>query len=277
MGVASVYTAMRDPHVATLRYRLVPANTLSFDHPVPVERREEAFFVRLADDILTFEMIEHHASEESAKECVQRYLEAWRIDVGLRFGHREIGFEFLDANVIDRDPPPGTGQVIHAKIAMAGAGALDATVHVSRRQYPEPPRGFVVSPAVKSMWDRYEMYLERRDPLTDMANFCLTALETSATSAEDPRHKRSKAAKQYNIDEGVLSNLGWLAAEVGDDETARKRTHGGERRRHTEAERVWMEAAVRALIRRAGEWASDPDAQGQKLTMNDLPKLPPRS
>ena len=262
---------MKDPHVAALRYRVVLAETVSFDQPPPVERETEAFRMRLADGVATFEMVEHHASEESARRCVQPYLQAWEIDVALRFGGPEISFEFEGADVIDRSPPPpGAGQVIHAKAAMAAAGALDATVHVTRRHYPEPPQGFVWCPDVETMWHRYTGYLDGRERLTNMAYACLTVLEASAGG-------RKKAAEQYGISDRVLRELGRLTTKIGDKETARKFTDLDECRPHTRAEEAWIEAAVRALIRRAGEWASDSTARLPRLTKSELPKLSPRS
>jgi hypothetical protein len=258
---------MRDPHVAKLRYRLVTAETVSFDQAPPVEREAEAFRMRLADDIVTFEMVEHHASEESARTCVQPYLRAWELDAALRFGHREIGFEFRDADVIDRDPPPpGTAQVICPKPAVATATVGEVTLHFTRREYPEPPEGFVVSADVETMWHRYLGYLEGREPFISMAYFCLTVLEWSAGG-------RPEAAEQFGTDSEVLRTLGRLTSQVGDEETARKFNRQGERRPHTRAEKAWIEAAVKALIRRAGEWASNREAPRPQLTMNDLPKL----
>jgi hypothetical protein len=256
---------MRDPHVASLRYRLVPGETVTFDCPPPVERETGPFRVRLEDGVATFEMLEHHASEETARRCVEEYLRAWEIDVALRSGRAEVRFEFEDADIIDRDPPPpGTGVVIYAKTATAKAHI--AAAHVTRSRYPEPPRAFVVSPDVETMWRRYEGYLEGREPLAPMAYFCLTVLVASAGG-------RKKAAEKYVISRSVLSSLARLATEVGDERTARKFDHLKDQRPHTGAEKAWIEAAVKALIRRAGERASNPGASLPEFTMSDLPKL----
>jgi hypothetical protein len=258
---------MRDPHVASLRYRFVAGETVSFDCPPPVERETEAFRMRLEDGVATFEMLEHHASEETARRRVEEYLRAWEIDVALRFGRGEVRFEFEGADVIDRDPPPpGTGVVIYAKAAMAAAGALTATGHVTRRQYPDPPDKFVVSPDVETMWYRYEGYLRGREPLATMAYACLTLLEASTGG-------RNRAAKRYSIEIDVLRALGRLTSSIGDTETARKFKGLSERRPHTGAEKAWIDAAVKALIRRVGEWAFDPGASLPQITMSDLPKL----
>lgn len=258
---------MRDPHVAKLCYRLVPAKTVSFDQPPPVEREIGWFRMRLADDIVTFEMVEHHDSEESARQRVDPYLQAWELDVALSFGQREISFQFQDADIIDRDPPlPGTGRVIYAKAAIAAGAALSATAHVSQPQYPSPPEGFVVSLDVETMWHRYEGYLAGREPLAAMAYFCLTVLQGSAGG-------RDEAAEQYGISGKVLDTLGRLTTEIGDEETARKFDRVRHRRRHTGAERAWIEAAVKVLIRRAGEWEASRQAPQPQVTMNDLPKV----
>jgi hypothetical protein len=260
---------MRDPHVAALRYRLVPAETVSFDQPPLVERDTEAFRLRLLDGIATFEMVEHHASEESARRRVEPYLRAWELDVALRFGRSEIGFQFEGADVIDRSPPPpGTGQVIYPKAVAAVIGVMGSVaVHLTRGQYPAPPEGFVASPDVETMWHRYERHLEGRELLASMAYFCLTLLEGSAGS-------RDRAAKQYGISGKVLDTLGRLTTEIGDEQTARKASRLRERRPYTGAEKTWLEATVKALIRRAGEWAYAAEAQRPTLTMEDLPKLP---
>ena len=267
-GAYNKRAIMRDPHVASLRYRFVAGETVSFDCPPPVERETEAFRMRLEDGVATFEMLEHHASEDTARECVEGYLRAWEIHVALRFGRGEMHFEFAGADVIDRDPPPpGTGQVVYAKALMGAVGLMDnVTVHVTRRRYPEPPSGFIASPDVETMWGRYEGYLKGREPLAAMAYACLTLLEASARG-------RESAAKQYRISLDVLRKLAHLATEIGDEGTARKFSRLRERRPHTGPERAWVEAVVKALIQRAGEWALAPAASRPQITMSDLPKL----
>jgi hypothetical protein len=258
---------MRDPHVASVRYRLVPGETVTFDCPSPVEWETQAFRMRLEDGVARFDMLEHHASEETARRCVEEYLRAWEIDVALRSGRAEVRFEFEDADIIDRDPPPpGTGVVVYAKTATATAKAHIAAAHVTRRRYPEPPRAFVVSPDVETMWHRYQGYLDGREPLASMAYACLTLLEASAGG-------RNRAVKKYGIEIDVLGTLGRLTSSVGDKETARKFKGLSEPRPHTGSEKAWIEAAVKALIRRAGERASDPEASRPQITTSDLPRL----
>ena len=261
---------MRDPHVVALRYRLVTGNRVKFENPPPVEQETERFRMRLADGIVTFEMKEHFSSEEKARQEVGPLLSAWEVQTGLEFGPHQVRFGFEGAEIIDRNPPPpDTAKIIEMVLHDKAVATDSVSIERILPSYPEPPSGFVASPDVETMWQRYEGYLAGREPLTGMAFMCLTVLEASA----DGQEKRKKAARQYNIDRQVLDNLGELTSEVGDPKTARKAPGRGGFRPHTEAEVAWMEAVVKALIRRAGEWALDPNAARPKLTMADFPNL----
>jgi hypothetical protein len=77
-----------------LRYRLIPHASVDFADTAPaVEADATAFSVTLADRVATFEMREHHASEESAKRAVHPYLRAWEIQHALWAGRPEFTFE----------------------------------------------------------------------------------------------------------------------------------------------------------------------------------------
>lgn len=255
---------MRDPHVVSLRYRLLAAEGVVFDGAPPIEWETEAFRMRLEDGIATFDMTEHHASENSARKRVDEYLRTWVIDAGLRVGHREMSLEFDKAELIDRDPLPGTGVALRGVVT--ATATAKARIVVRRGEYPRPPEGFVASPDVETMWARYEGYLEGREPLGSMAYACLTLLEGNAGG-------RQNAAAQHGISKDVLDRLAYLATGVGDERTGRKLKGRKERRPHTGPEIAWVEATVKALIRRVGELASDAEAPRSTLTMNDLPKL----
>jgi len=69
---------MKDPHVVSLRYRLVPDDTISFENPTPVDREiADAFKIRLADGILIVELLEHYPTPKAARERVEPDLRAW--------------------------------------------------------------------------------------------------------------------------------------------------------------------------------------------------------
>jgi hypothetical protein len=72
------------PHVAGLWYRLKADELVDFSNPQPVERHTNAFYLRLEETVLTVWMKEHHATENSARERVERYLRSWEISAALQ-------------------------------------------------------------------------------------------------------------------------------------------------------------------------------------------------
>ena len=97
-----------------------------------------------------------------------------------------------------------------------------------------------------------------------MGYFWLTLIEESAGG-------KKQAKSKYSISENVFDKLGQLTA-VGDESSGRKFIQG-QFRPHTPREKDWIEAAVKALIRRVGEVASNPHQPVEKLTMGHLPQL----
>lgn len=257
---------VRDPHVVSLHYRLVPSANVTFAKQAePVEAEADGFRVRLADEALVVEMLDHHGSDESAREAVERYLRAWEIRHALRVGGEpEFRFEFQRAEVIDRDPPPpGTPQTVAVSGHISASSFASATLGVERGSLPAPPSDFELEPDVETLWARWRAYQEGREPLQSMAYFALTVLE---------RHGgRRPAAARFGVSEKVLKTLGELVSERGDATTARKAKATANPLMPNE--HGWIEAAVLALVRRAGEVAADPSAAAQPITMDDLPSL----
>ncbi len=260
---------MRDPHVVSLRYRLEIDGSVDYKKAPPLDDERDAFSLYLADDTLTCEMKRHFASVAEARAVVDPFLRAWELDVALRRGRGELSFVYEDAEIIDRDPPPpGSPQVVLAGVAEAIALADDATVHISRGKYPEPPKHFRITPDVETLWHRYEGYLEGKEPLPAMAYFCLTLIESKVTEVKG-RKTREDAADKYSIDDQVLKKLGEISSTRGDRETARKANP--DLRPLTRKEVEWTKAAIRAIIRQMGEY--DPTVSLKQITMNDLPEL----
>lgn len=226
--------------------------------------------MRLADGKLIFQMKTHYPSVEAAKEPIARFLRGWEVDFGLHFGRDEMKFVYEDANVIDRKPPPGEAEaIVEAGTASASFSAPAATIHVTRFEYPNPPQGFCVTPDVETMWHRYQGYLDGREPLAAMAYFCLTLLEAQV---DGTGNKIGRNLSIFGIHREVRDKLGRLTAEVGDSESARKFKTSS--RDFTKPETAWIEAAVKAMIRRKGEHDYDDDPSSLTcLTMKDLPQL----
>jgi hypothetical protein len=257
---------MRDPHVVALHYRLETGPQLAFNDPEPVERENDSFTLRLANGELRLEMKDHFATADEARLEVDQYLRSWEIDTGLKYGPGALRFQFDRPDIEDRDPPPPESPEITPRSGTLNINVSDgAHVFLSdsvRLQmglsiYPTPPDSFAASPDVVEMWGHYTNYREKVEPLSTMAFFCVTAFQ------------RTEA--RNTVSEKVLSHLRYLATMVGDPQALRKRQDGQDLRPHTPAETAWMEAVVKRIIQRVGEWAADPTATWPQITMEDFP------
>ena len=204
---------MNDPHVVAVYYRIEHRESVSYEKAAPFENDGEQYRVQIENCRARFEMKDHCATAEEARELIEPLLRAWEVDAGLRDGYREIEFVFEEAEIVDRKPTPG---VIHVPTSKMTITAYPPTLEVGRNRYPEPPTNLAVGADVEVMYHRYGLYREGRDLLANMANFCLTVLEASVKGSQ-----RTAAEKIYGIDRDVLSTLSRLASEKGGQE-ARK-------------------------------------------------------
>ena len=260
---------MRDPHVVSLYYRLETGDTTSYKDPPPIQDERAEFKMCLADGRACFEMKEHYPSEESARNIVEEYLGVWELDVDLRLGPGEFHFEYEKACIIDRNPPTaGTtyAQAVDLSDRITLSGSFSA--HVNRNKYPNPPNDLKLSPDVKTLWFRYQLYLDEHEQLSSMGYFCLSFIENKFKG-------RGKVAKECNVDISALNKLGMLTSAVGDYQTARKIDSNHTLRPYTNQEMRWIEEAVKKLIRRVAEYDFDPQASQKlpRITMADLPPL----
>ena len=131
----------------------------------------------------------------------------------------------------------------------------DVHLKVTRSQYPPPPVAFHVTPEVEVLWDRFNRYIEQKEPLLSMAYFCLTLLE---------RGDRKAAAQAYNIDYSLLRKLGELTSTRGDNATARKATVT---KQLSGDEKSWIEQAIKSIIRHIAE------GRATKLLLSSLPPV----
>ena len=256
---------MNDPHVEALHYRLVADGTTTFAaNTPPVDYADETLTARLEAGQLTVRPKEHHASESEALAVVGPFVRAWEISSALTYERPEIRFEYERAEVVDRSPPPPGDHTVYASAGEVFLVGMSATLSVERVHYPAPPADFVHDANVDTLYHRWVGYLDGSEPLPTMANFCLTVLQHAAGG-------RTAAAAHFGISGKVLATVGRLATERGDALTARKMTSNLQPLK-TE-EREWLEAAVRTMIRRAGEVAAQPAQALPQITLADLPQL----
>lgn len=139
---------------------------------------------------------------------------------------------------------------------------MPVTVKVTRSNWPDPPTDFMLDADTEALWNRWERYDGGEEPLQSMAYFCLTLLEMHGG--------RSGAAARFGVSSKVLATLARISSETGDPASARKAK--GARRPISPAEEAWIEAAVKLLVRRAGQIAAHV-RNLPEITVADLPKL----
>ena len=253
---------MNDPHVVSLTYRLRPSEEVSYDSPPPLTFERGLFSGLLDGDVLRLRPKDHYPSIELARGPAERFLRAWELDAELQRGRGSIAFDYETGEVIDRNPPPpGTSQTIHVGTASMVIVGCSASLHVTRREYPEPPEHFEFTSEVEALWHRLEGYRGGREPLLPMAYFCLTLVERIGGG-------RARAARLLSVDRAVLDKLGELTSERGDAATARKVSRSGSPRPLMDSEAKWIVAALEGIVRNVGE-ANSPARPG--LTIADLP------
>jgi hypothetical protein len=252
--------SVNDSHVVALTYRIEHSESFGYTNAAPLEHEDPQFRIRVDEEMATVEMREHFDTPDAARALVEPFLWAWELDASLKFDDPNVlRFAYQDAEVVDRNPIPGLATLGAGKVTVTGQ---DLLVHQDLVQYPTPSANLSFSIEVDAIYDRVSRYRAGEIPLGPMADFCLTVLEKGG--------QRSAAAKKYNIDIKVLSHLGTLAAEKGG--RAHSRKWKGWSSEYTDQERIWIEAAVKAIIRRAAEVAHDPRNAKHQITMADLPQ-----
>lgn len=260
---------MNDPHVVALKFRVKHGSTVAYRDDAPhIEHQDAGFRILLSDGTVRIELDGHHATQAEALEEVGPYVRSWEMDACLSGKPGDFCLEFLEAEIIDRDPPPPTPGVVN--LAITGSlGALTghASLSIVKPSYPAPPKGLTLKaddPDVMTMYRRLSGYYEGHEPLPSMANFCLTVLEHRFNKG-----RRRAAAKAFNIDKTVLDAVGALAATKGGADSARKA--GGAGTPLSGKEERFLIEAVTKIIRRVAEAAQNPTAAYPPIGLADLP------
>ena len=245
---------MNDPHVVALLYQIEHGRSVDYSKANPISHEETGFRVEIANEQVRFEFKKHYATKDAARKAIEDYIRVWEFDSGLRKGPNHFKLRFKKAQIEDKKPIPG---VLDTSVSiMTGVPTVSVMATVSK-PYPSPPSpGLKLIPDVQTMYDRYEGYLEGREPLASMAYFCLTILGG-----------KKKAAKMYRIKLKVLNKIGNLSSERGGQQ-ARKAI--GKDNDLTYQDRRFLEDAIKAVIRRAAEKAYAPDSDLQEISLSDL-------
>ena len=263
---------MNDPHVEWLEYKIVCDSSTSFDAPA-LKWQQDGANISVEDDVIRVEPMAHFASESEATDVMDDLLATWVVHSALERLRQEFTVEFVDSNIVDRTPPKkGENQVVMAGCATAKFVILPVTLHLKHNRYPDPPKaGFVLTPGLKALWERYQQYQSGREPLQGMANFVLTSLE--ATISQTQSKTRDDCAKALNVEFAVLHKLGGLLASRGTDLTVRKYDKKNQPQPFVGQEERWVIEVIPKLIRHAGHFYGGSATQLSQLTLKDLPAL----
>ena len=251
---------MNYSNVKTLYYKVRTADGVDYDNVSPVVEETEYFEIHIDKGTVVFHLKRMVNTIEEAKALAEEYLKNWEVLIGIEHHPDELSFTFERADI------DTASDIQHTLRSGASYILVNTLLRCRREKFPSRPTKFRLSPDVETMYVRYKAYKQGREPLTSMAYMCLKVLEVSASN------KRSEAAEKFNISDNLLQKLGKLANRGGPTEV-RKAPKNGKYIPLKSTEKIWMESVVKAIIRRAGEWAYEPTAKLPQLAMADFPSL----
>ena len=256
---------MNDPHVVALLYQVNHDKSVNYSRAEPLIHDETTFLLEVKDNQVRFEMKEHYATEEDARDSIENYIRNWESHACLEKNSDCFRLDFEKAEIEDRNPTHG----VKSLSANTKLGALKSSVSLSiaAPRYPTPPSGVNFNNSdVQKMCRRYMDYHRGNEKLPGMANFCLTLLENMAGS----KTRRKAAAEKFQISKNVLDKIAVLSSNKGGQDARKAEGIGTE---FTNQERAFLEQAIKKIIRRAAEKAYSPDSNLEKITMSDLPPV----
>lgn len=269
---------MNDPHVESLHYKVMHEDSVNYDTAELLEFETAEFRLQVEEGNVTVWPKDHFAEEDEARAVIDPFIRRWEFAAAVKRGAKEFRLKFDFADVIDRNPTPGV-LTANARPANWNFSVSAPSVVVCRGHYPTPPSGSLMDPAnpdAQSMLQRLEDHRQGKEPLGQMAYFCVTALEKAASFATgnvraSASQQRILAAKHYCISKNLIAKVAQLSTEKGGPEA---RKADGTALEYTPEERTFLLQAVKAFILRAAEKAANPTADLPKITKNDLPYKP---
>jgi hypothetical protein len=256
---------MNEPHVKSLTYKVVTAADVDYDKASSIEIDTPDFSVVASPSEAIFYMKTHFSKENDAREVVEEFICAWDVVIGLDIAPGDLKLSFNHADIIDLSPDKDSN-VLNVHLVEQAQATDHIKLHVSRAELPKPIDGFVVSPILETMYNRYRNHIEGRESLLSMAYLCLTIIEGSSGS-------RKNAAEEYNISKKVLDKLGGFVSERGGPEEARKMPKSGTYAPLSHKEKEWIIKAVKLIIKRVGECGGVPANELPQISLGSLPPI----
>ena len=176
---------MNDPHVVSLLYRVDHSKSVDYSKAELLVRDEPAFRLEVKDNQARFELKDHYATEEDARNAIEDYIHGWEFDTCLENGPDYFRLKFESAQIEDRKPISGVTN--YRAIITTEILTISDTITVGVPNYPTPPSGVnFCDTDVQKMYQRFMDYRQSKEPLASMAYFCLTCLENTTGQHKKP-------------------------------------------------------------------------------------------
>lgn len=250
---------MNDPQVIALEYSIEYGPEIDWSKAAPLDIAEENFDIRVENGRVRFSLKTHYGSEVEAKSAIENeYIPNWEFHVGLDRGPDTFRLRFDKSDIVDRNPQLGANTIGgNVRISVECSANLSPPMP---RCYPKPNLDIRRSPDIDSMYHRYLGYVGGKEPLTAMAYFCLTVLESMAGG-------RKEAQTQFRVSRKVLKQISRLCSVKGGPD-ARKAE--GRNEPHTQEEERFLKIAIKKLIRRAAEVEYNPKRNFEQITKSSI-------
>jgi hypothetical protein len=249
---------VRDPHINKMFYSISAGEGISYSDPEPLSFSNRFGSFYLADGELCVMPADHFSSEQEARDVLEPYLKAWEIESDLTRNVGMIRFEFLRAELIDRNPPLENSHIVGALFGSCAIVQSHMTAELVCRKYPDPPLTFYSSSEVQLAHHRWIQYQVRKEPLPSMAYYVFTLAREMARGGD--------VSDFFRISRPVLRKISELSSKRGNESSARKAGSVP----FSSKEEQWLEEAIRKLIIRMAERTA-----GQNLHMIFMNNLPP--
>lgn len=256
---------MNSPHVEALIY------VVDHDDAIKYQGRSESdhwgFRMKIENDLARFEMKEHYATVQEARNAVQSFIERWEFQETLRVGPGQFALRFEKPEVIDRRPDPGAVTASPNPVNLSFT-LSKPTVTVTR-PYPQPPsegRINLYDPDVKVMHFRYLLYRQGGDLLASTAYFCCDVF-TKRLSRDF-----TDAASKHKISHNLIKKVHSLSSNKGGNQG--RHAHGVDHPL-TRDEEIFLENSVVAMIIRAAKVAADPNQHMDEINVGNLRHISP--
>ena len=250
---------MNDPHVVALHYRIRHHDHVDYSRAEKLTQDTPNFVVEIWDQKARFELKQHYATQEEARQVVEPFIQDWEFDASLSRDPSCFELEFEGAEIVDRQPTPGVvyGMAQPAKFEISISPAKGKAY---AKEYPSPPSGIDSShDDVAGLFRRYERYKAGKEPLASFAYYCCTAIEQHGGGQD-------AAVKRYKVSKKLLRRIRTLSTTKGGTEA---RKAGGTGSPLTPDERRFLEQAVIRLIRRVAEYHGNPNCLPE-ITISDI-------